>query len=261
MSSSTPIGTGNERPEPDPIDLLADLVAIDSVNPSLVPGGAGESAIADYCEGWLARHGFETHRREATPGRPSVVGVARGRGGGRSILLDGHDDTVTLAGYDGAPLSLRAEGGRLHGRGAYDMKGGLAAAMVAAVRASRGGLWGDVLVACVADEEYASIGTEEVLSRFTAGAAIVTEPTALELVRYHKGFVWFDVTVLGRAAHGSRPDLGIDAIARAGHVLVALDAWAARLAAGPAHPVLGPRSTPRSSGAARRRPATRPNAG
>ena len=242
MTPSGPARQPAGLTEPDPIALLADLVAIDSVNPSLVPGGAGESAIADYCEGWLARHGFETHRLEATPGRPSVVGVARGRGGGRSILLDGHYDTVTLAGYDGDPLTLRAEGDRLHGRGAYDMKGGLAAAMVAAVRASRDGLRGDVLVACVADEEYASVGTAEVLSRFTADAAIVTEPTALELARFHKGFVWFDVTVLGRAAHGSRPDLGIDAIAKAGYFLVALGEWATRLADGPAHPALGPGS-------------------
>ena len=242
MSPSAPSSTPDEFPEPDPIALLADLVAIDSVNQSLVPGGAGESAIADYCDGWLARHGFETHRLESTPGRPSVVGVAPGRGGGRSILLNGHYDTVTLTGYDGDPLDLRTEGDRLHGRGAYDMKSGLAAAMVSAVRSSRGGLRGDVLVACVADEEHASIGTGDVLARFTADAAIVTEPTALELVRFHKGFVWFDVTVLGRAAHGSRPDLGIDAIARAGHFLVGLEALADRLASGPAHPVLGPGS-------------------
>lgn len=242
MSPSVPTIQAGQLPAPDPVALLADLVAIDSVNPSLVAGGAGESAIADHCEGWLAGHGFETYRLEATPGRPSVVGVARGRGGGRSILLDGHYDTVTLAGYDGDPLDLRTEGDRLHGRGAYDMKSGLAAAMVAAVQASRGDLRGDVLVACVADEEYASIGTEEVLTRFTADAAIVTEPTALELVRFHKGFVWFDVTILGRAAHGSRPDLGIDAIAKAGPFLVALGDWATRLADGPAHPALGPGS-------------------
>ena len=241
MTSVTP-GRASSEADPDVIDLLADLVAIDSVNPTLVPGGAGESAIADHCAGWLMGQGFEVHRLESTPGRPSVVGVLRGSGGGRSIMLNGHYDTVTLAGYDGDPLTLREDDGRLYGRGAYDMKGGVAAAMVAAVRAGRQGLRGDVLVACVADEEHSSLGTEEVLTRFSADAAIVTEPTGLELVRFHKGFVWFDVTVVGRAAHGSLPAVGIDAIARTGYLLVEIDRWAARLASGPAHPVLGPGS-------------------
>lgn len=220
--------------------LLADLIRIDSVNPDLVAGGAGETAIADHCAGWLTEHGFTAHRLERRPGRPSVVGVARGTGGGRSVLLNGHLDTVGLAGYDGDPLTPLVRDGRLYGRGAYDMKSGLAAMLVAAAQAvAAGPLRGDVLVACVADEEFGSSGTEEVLESFTADAAIVTEPSGLEVTLAHKGFAWFDVVVEGRAAHGSRPELGVDAIIKAGHFLVALESWGRRLAAAPGHPRLG----------------------
>ncbi|MEV0611997.1 M20/M25/M40 family metallo-hydrolase [Nonomuraea sp. NPDC050404] len=224
----------------DPVPLLARLTAIDSVNPDLVPGGAGESAIADLCGGWLAARGFEVHRLEERPGRPSLVAIARGTGGGRSLMLNGHLDTVGLAGYDGDPLDPQVRDGRMSGRGTFDMKGGVAAMMVAAARATAAGaLRGDVLVACVADEEHASSGTEEVLKSFTADAAIVTEPSHLQLTLAHKGFAWFDVEILGRAAHGSRPELGIDAIVKAGHFLVALEDLGRRLAQGPAHPLLG----------------------
>ncbi len=155
-------------------------------------------------------------------------------------MLNGHLDTVTLAGYDGDPLDPRIRDGSLHGRGAYDMKSGLAAMMVAAAAAAADGtLRGDVLVACVADEEFASTGTEEVLERFTADGGIVSEPSDLELTLAHKGFAWFDVEIDGVAAHGSRPELGVDAIAKAGHVLVALEEWQQRLSAAPRHSRLG----------------------
>ncbi|MFI6812940.1 M20/M25/M40 family metallo-hydrolase [Nonomuraea sp. NPDC050328] len=225
---------------PDQVELLRRLIVLDSVNPDLVPGGSGEAAIADYCAGWLAERGFEITWLEERPGRPSVVAVARGSGGGPALMLNGHLDTVTLAGYDGDPLAPRVEDGRLYGRGAFDMKSGLAAMMTAAARAvAAGPLRGDLLVCCVADEEHSSAGTEEVLRGFSADAAIVTEPSHLEITLAHKGFAWFDVVVEGVAAHGSRPDLGVDAIAKAGHFLVAIEEWGERLAAGPAHPLLG----------------------
>lgn len=220
-------------------DLLAQLVAIPSVNSDLVSGASGEAAIADFCQAWLSERGFEVHRLEQHSGRPSVVGIARGTGGGRSLMLNGHYDTVTLAGYDGDPLVAERRGGKLYGRGAFDMKSGVAAMMVAAARAKAAGLAGDLLVACVADEEHASFGTEEVVATFRADAAVVTEPSHLELTVAHKGFAWFEVAVHGRAAHGSRPELGIDAIAKAGRFLVALEAWDRRLRANPTHPRLG----------------------
>ncbi|WP_214324157.1 ArgE/DapE family deacylase [Nonomuraea sediminis] len=221
------------------LDLLRELVGIDSVNPELVPGGAGEVAIADHCARWFGERGFEVHRLEERPGRPSIVAIARGSGGGRSLMFNGHLDTVGLAGYDGDPLAAEERDGRIHGRGTFDMKGGLAAMMVAAHEAKQLGLRGDVLVACVADEEFGSHGTEEVLRHFTADAAIVAEPSNLELTVAHKGFAWFEVEIEGRAAHGSRPDLGIDAIVKAGHFLVALEEWQRRLGAGDVHPLLG----------------------
>lgn len=223
----------------NPRDLLADLVSIDSVNPGLVPGGTGERRIADFCAGWFQTRGFEVHRLEERPGRPSLVAVRKGTGGGKSLMLNGHVDTVGLAGYAGDPLQPTVEDGRMYGRGTFDMKGGIAAMMVAAARATERPLRGDVIVACVADEEHGSFGTEEVLRHFTADAAIVTEPSHLEVTLAHKGFVWFEVEVGGRAAHGSRPELGVDAIAKAGHFLVALEQLGTDLADGPEHPLLG----------------------
>ena len=219
------------------IRLLSDLVAIDSVNPSLVPGGAGETEIARFVAGWAREHGLEAELLEETPGRPTVLVRARGTGGGRALLLCGHLDTVNVEGMD-APHEPRIEGDRLYGRGSYDMKAGLAAALVAARDAAALGLAGDVVVAAVADEEHASIGVQEALRAVRADAAVVTEPTELEIAVAHKGFVWSEVTVTGRSAHGSRPHLGTDAIAKMGRVLTELSALDDTLA-GHEHPLLG----------------------
>jgi len=229
----------NPTPIEGPAELLARLVGIDSANPDLPAGGAGETEIADACAAWLAGHGLEIHRLEQQPGRPSIVAIARGTGGGRSLMLNGHLDTVALGDFAGDALSPYVRDGRLYGRGAFDMKGGIVAMMVAGAHATRMPLRGDVLVTLVADEERASFGTAEVLASFSADAAIVCEPTLEDLVVAHKGFTWFDVTVVGEAAHGSRPDLGIDAIAMAGHFLVALEALGRRLADGTANPLVG----------------------
>ncbi|MCZ9882262.1 ArgE/DapE family deacylase [Arthrobacter sp. B2a2-09] len=221
------------------VTLLSDLIAIDSSNPDLVPGSPGETEIADYVSRWLDRRGFDIHRLEARPGRPSIVAIARGTGGGRSLMMNGHLDTVTLKGYEGDPLLPVVKDGNIYGRGAFDMKSGLAAMMVAAATVAEDGHRGDIILALVADEEYASAGTKEVLGQFSADAAIVSEPSYLEVTIAHKGFVWFEVTVEGIAAHGSRPDLGTDAIARTGRFLVGLDRLAKQLATGHGHPMLG----------------------
>jgi acetylornithine deacetylase len=214
--------------------LAAELVAIDSVNPALVPGGNGEREIALYVAEWCERHGFEVEL--VGDERPSVVATRRGSGGGRSLLLNGHLDTVGVAGMV-APYAPRIEDGRLYGRGAYDMKGALAAILLAA--AGVRGLRGDVIVTAVADEELASIGTEAALERVRADAAIVPEPTDLQLAVAHRGFVGFELETHGVAAHGSRPDLGVDAIVKMGHVLVALEQLNERLSSGPRHPLVG----------------------
>jgi acetylornithine deacetylase len=219
--------------------LLRDLVAVDSVNPSLVPGGAGEAAAADLVAAWAADAGLEVRRLEATPGRPSVLVTARGTGGGRTLMLCGHLDVVGVEGM-ASPFEPRPDGDRLHGRGAYDMKGGLVAALVAAREAAALGLGGDVVVAAVADEEHASLGVQEALAALAGSvdAAVVTEPTEHRVVVAHKGFVWGEIEVTGRAAHGSMPALGVDAIVKAGPVLVALGELDRALAARE-HPLLG----------------------
>jgi acetylornithine deacetylase len=218
-------------------DLAAALVAIDSVNPALVSGGAGEGEIARFVAEWARGARLDAEMLEATPGRPSVLVRARGTGGGRTLLLCGHLDTVGVEGM-AAPHAPRVDGDRLHGRGAYDMKAGLAAALVACREAAGLGLAGDVVVAAVADEEHASLGVREALGAVTADAAIVTEPTELELIVAHKGFVWAEIEVTGRAAHGSRPHLGVDAIVKAGPVLTALGELDGGLAER-THPLLG----------------------
>ena len=221
----------------DFIELTSRLVAIDSVNPALVPGGAGEGEIARFVAGWARDAGLEADILEATPGRPSVVVRAAGAGGGRTLLLCAHLDTVGVEGM-ADPHTPRLDGDRLHGRGAYDMKAGLASALLACRELAASGLAGDVVVAAVADEEHASLGVQEVLGAVRADAAIVTEPTELELIVAHKGFVWIEIAVSGRAAHGSRHEEGVDAIVKAGPILTGLGALDAALAAR-THPLLG----------------------
>jgi len=223
------------------LNLLDDLVRIDSVNPGLDPAGAGEAQIAAYLARWGHSAGLRVEVLEGTAGRPSVI-VRGGRGhGGRRLLLCGHLDTVSLAGaLDG--LTPRVEGDRLYARGAYDMKAGLAAVLIACRDAAVAGINGEVVVAAVADEELASLGIAEVLTHLDPASidgAVVTEPTERQVGTAHRGFVWTELTIAGVAAHGSRPHLGADAILAAGYHLVAFDHLDRQLRSRP-HPVLGP---------------------
>jgi acetylornithine deacetylase len=220
------------------VELAARLVEIESINPDIVVGGSGETAIARFVVDWCERAGLETSLEEAAPSRPNVIAVARGLGGERSLMLNAHMDTVGVAGM-ADPFVPRIEGGRLYGRGSYDMKGSLAACMLATADAKRRGLSGDVILAAVADEEYASVGTEAVAAGVRADAAIVTEPTEMQLAIAHRGFVHLEIETQGRAAHGSRPHLGIDAIAKMGRVLVGIEDLDARLRSNPTHRYVG----------------------
>lgn len=219
-------------------ELLRRLVAIDSINPDLVPSGAAEGEIARFVAGWLEEAGVEVVVDESVAERPSIVGIVRGSGGGRSLLLNAHMDTVGVVGMQ-RPHEPLIEGMRLYGRGAYDMKGGLAAIMMATAQAKKLALRGDVILTAVADEEFASIGTQSIVKQWHADAAIVTEPTALQVCVAHKGFMWFDIVTQGTAAHGSRPDLGRDAIVKMGHALVGLERLNQALQNRPAHRLLG----------------------
>ncbi len=225
----------------DPVlRLLRDLVAIDSVNPSLASGGAGEAAVAERIALALGEAGLDVQVTEASPGRPNVVGVLDGRAPGRSLMLCGHMDTVGVEGLT-APFDPVERDGRLYGRGAQDMKSGLAAMIDAAARVAAGGglETGRLVVAAVADEEYASVGADALVRDHMAAGAVVTEPTNLAVATGHKGFEWVEVETRGRAAHGSRPTDGRDAILCMGRVLTRLEAINARLMMGPRHPRLG----------------------
>lgn len=227
---------------------LSDLVRINSVNPTLVPGGAGEVEIAAYVKRSLAGCNLRVNTYEPQPGRVSVVGRWPGTGGGKFLMLNAHYDTVGVDGM-GEPFSGAVREGRLYGRGSYDMKGSLAASMTAVKALADAGvtLGGDVMVAAVADEEYGSIGTADLVARHRAGhlhvdGAVVTEPTALKVCIAHKGYLWIDVETEGRAAHGSKFDQGIDANMRMGRFLAELDKLEQTLRTGRAHPLVGPPS-------------------
>lgn len=223
--------------------VLTDLVRLESINPTLVPGGSGEAEIAAYVAGAMAKIGLEATIHEAAPGRASVVGRLPGTGGGRSLMLNGHLDTVGIEGMP-EPFSAAVRNGKLYGRGAYDMKGSLAAMLAAAkaLHEADVSLSGDLLLAAVADEEYASLGTADIITRYPVDGAIVTEPTQLQLCLAHKGFVWLAVETLGRAAHGSRFEEGIDANMRMGRFLAELDRLEQQLRRQPGHPLVGPPS-------------------
>lgn len=205
-------------------ETLRDLVQINSINPSLVSDGPGEAAIAAYIARSLQNIGLAVYPYEPEAGRVSIVGKLAGQGNGRSLMLNAHVDTVGVVGM-ADPFSGKIEGGKLFGRGAYDMKGSVAAGMAAAKALVDANidLDGDFLIAAVADEEYASIGTVDLLNHYQVDGAIVTEPTEMDICLAHKGFIWLDVETVGRAAHGSRFDLGVDANMHMGRFLAELD--------------------------------------
>jgi acetylornithine deacetylase len=211
--------------ESDTIDLLKELVKIDSVNPSLVPGAAGEAEIAECVADYLRSAGLDTRMDEIEPGRVNTVGTLKGSGDGPTLMLNGHTDTVGIDYMEIDPLVPVVKEGRMYGRGTDDMKGGLAAILSAtkAVVDSGEELKGDLVVAAVCDEEYASIGTERVVKQLRVDAAIVGEPTEFQILVAHKGFAWVDIETHGVAAHGSAWQLGVDAIAKMGKVQVGLE--------------------------------------
>jgi acetylornithine deacetylase len=209
----------------DPVALARELIRIDSRNPTLVAGAPGEKSAAKLLSDVLSQWGLDVSLHDAAPGRPNVVAMVRGsgRGEGRSLMFNGHIDVVGVEGMTHPPFDAVERGGRIYGRGASDMKGGVAAMCAAAARL-KGQVKGDVVVAAVVDEEWRSLGTSALLAAgVRADAAIVTEPTRLSIMPAHKGFAWLEVTVRGRASHGSRWDIGVDAIRHAGILLAELD--------------------------------------
>jgi acetylornithine deacetylase len=222
------------------IRLLKQLIAIDSINPSLVPGAAGEADVARALVEELRTIGLTVEIQEAAPGRPNVVATLEGKAPGRSLMYCGHIDTVGISGMT-RPFEPAERDGRIYGRGSQDMKSGVSAMIGAArVIAESGGLdTGRLIIACVVDEEHASIGADALVTRWRADGAVVTEPTDLQVAVAHKGFEWVEVETEGRAAHGSRPREGRDAIRLMGRVLAALDALDRDLQSRAPHALLG----------------------
>ncbi len=222
---------------------LVDLVRINSINPSVSAGGCGEAEIASYVERALAGLGMAAAIHVHEPGRASAVGALRGAGGGRSLMFNAHSDTVGIDRMS-EPFSAAFMDGKLYGRGAYDMKGSLAA-QLAAVKALRDAgvrLAGDLIVAAAADEEHRSMGTSDLMCRYPVDGAIVTEPTEFDLCLAHKGFIWLEVVTEGVAAHGSRYDEGVDANMRMGRFLHGLERLERELRRREGHALLGPPS-------------------
>jgi acetylornithine deacetylase len=233
------------------VNTLAQLIRIDSTNPSCTPQGAGEIRIAQAITASLTEIGLEAEVHPLEPNRANAVGVLKGSGGGRSLMLTGHCDTVGVAGMAN-PFSAEIRNGRMFGRGTQDMKGSLAACMAAAKALVDSGipLAGDLVIAAVADEEYQSLGIKDLIKRIHVDSAIVTEPSDLHIALAHRGIVWLEVETTGRAAHGSRYQEGIDSILHMGRLLCELDQLEKGLRKRPSHPLVGPPSihTSRISG-------------
>lgn len=223
----------------DAVALARALVEIDSRNPTLVPGAPGESGCALFLARVLGEWGFEAAILEQVPGRPNVI-ARIGPRGAPSLMFAGHLDVVGVEGMTHPPFSADVRDGRLYGRGSADMKGGIAAMCSAAVKAITDGSKKSIVIAAVVDEEYESLGMRALLaSGVRAEAAILTEPTRLAICPAHRGFVWMNVGIRGRAAHGSRYDIGVDAITQAGLLLAELDSLEYTRESGLTHPLLG----------------------
>jgi acetylornithine deacetylase len=223
----------------DAVALARALIQIDSRNPTLVPESPGEGGCARTLASILDDWGFEVRVLESVLGRPNVVATI-GPADAPALMLNGHLDVVGVEGMIHEPFNPEVRNNRIYGRGSADMKGGVAAMCAAAALGTNSHSNRRILVAAVVDEEYESLGTRALLADgIRAEAAIITEPTRLAICPAHRGFAWIDVALTGRAAHGSRYDIGVDAITHAGLLLAELDRVERTRDAGPRHPLLG----------------------
>jgi acetylornithine deacetylase len=226
-------------PRGDAVALARALVKIDSRNPTLAPDSPGEGDCARFLASVLDDWGFSVDLLETIPYRPNVI-ARLGPSDAPALMLNGHLDVVGVEGMVHEPFSAELRGNRIYGRGSADMKGGVAAMCAAAFDATDAGSERQILITAVADEEYESLGMRQVISAgIRAEAAIITEPTRLAICPAHRGFVWMDVEFKGRAAHGSRYDIGVDAITHAGLVLAELEKLERSRESGVRHPLLG----------------------
>ena len=225
-------------PRGDAVALARALIQIDSRNPTLAPDSPGEGGCARALASVLDDWGFSVEVTEIAPGRSNVVAHI-GPSDAPALMLNGHLDVVGVEGMVHDPFAAEIRDNRIYGRGSADMKGGLAAMCAAAVSAPPN-TNRQIVITAVADEEYESLGMRALLaSGIRAEAAIITEPTRLAICPAHRGFAWFDISFRGRAAHGSRYDIGVDAITHAALLLAELEELERTREAGPHHPLLG----------------------
>lgn len=230
--------------EKELLDILMNLISIDSTNPRLVAGGKGEKEISEYIENFLKSKGLDVVTQEVEQGRKNVIGILKGKGRGKTLMLNGHLDTVGTEGMEIPPFLPKYEDGRVYGRGSIDMKAGLAGMLISVetILREKIELKGDLILAFVVDEEYESKGTELLVKSFKVDSAIVCEPTDLKIGIAHKGFVWVKVEIFGKSAHGSKPEEGIDAIVKAGRFLWELEKFSKNVLSIKSHNLLGPPS-------------------
>ncbi len=227
--------------EKELLKVVRDLIEIDSSNPSLAEGGKGEREISEYIENYLKVLGIKVITQAVRPDRKNVIGILKGKRGGKTLLLNGHMDTVGAEGMEIEPFNPKFDDGNIFGRGSIDMKAGLAGMMLAVESILRANLElkGDLLLSFVVDEEYESAGTECLVKDFKADSAIVCEPTNLKIGLAHKGFAWIKVEIFGKSAHGSRPEEGVDAIVKAGKFLNELENFSKNVLSKKESPLLG----------------------
>jgi acetylornithine deacetylase/succinyl-diaminopimelate desuccinylase family protein len=219
---------------------LAELVSINSVNSSY-DGGPGEAELAAYVRMFFDHRGIETWEQEVFPGRNNVIARLPGRDSSRRIVVEAHMDTVSVKGMIIPPFEPRVADGRMYGRGSCDTKAGLATMMHALASLKAEGVTPpcEVWLAAVVDEEYSYRGVVKLCEGISAVASIVAEPTELRAVIATKGVLRWRIVVRGKAAHSSKPHLGVNAIHHMSRVVLALEEMHARLAEGAPHALLG----------------------
>ncbi|MFX1442917.1 MAG: ArgE/DapE family deacylase [Promethearchaeota archaeon] len=226
--------------EKELLELLQELIRIESINPTLSKKGSGEAEIAKYIGDYLKEIGLEVKHQDIGDGRLNTIGILKGTGSGKSIMLNGHTDTVSISGMEIEPFNPVFKEGKVYGRGANDMKSGLAAIILAIKTLIENNIKikGDIILTFVADEEYASLGTEKLIEEYHADAAIICEPSNLQIVIAHKGFAWIKVIIHGKSAHGSLPEFGVDAIVKGGKFLAKLEDLEKMILSQKKHPLL-----------------------
>jgi acetylornithine deacetylase len=225
------------------ISLLSRLVEINTIN-STLSNGPGEGELAEFILTYLSKLKIGAEIQTIAPGRANVVAVIPGSHRQSSLLLNSHLDTVGVEGM-AQPFTLRQEDDKLYGRGTYDMKGSAAVMLLLADYFIEHPPPLDILLTFVADEEDLSAGMEYLVDNWLndfsprPSGAIFLEPTEEEIGVCHKGFNWYELEVIGKAAHGSRPEQGIDAILPLRYVLDELSKIQAELIKREPDPLLG----------------------